>query len=37
MISGLSDWMDEKGHARIDDFRGAAVPNVTDWQYLNLN
>ncbi|WP_299044228.1 NAD-dependent dihydropyrimidine dehydrogenase subunit PreA [uncultured Tateyamaria sp.] len=37
MISGLSDWMDQKGHACIDDFRGAAVPNVTDWQYLNLN
>ena len=37
MISGLSDWMDEKGHASIDAFRGAAVPNVTDWQYLNLN
>ncbi|KIC50113.1 NAD-dependent dihydropyrimidine dehydrogenase subunit PreA [Tateyamaria sp. ANG-S1] len=37
MISGLSDWMDEKGHASIADFKGAAVPNVTDWQYLNLN
>ncbi|MEM8653981.1 MAG: NAD-dependent dihydropyrimidine dehydrogenase subunit PreA [Pseudomonadota bacterium] len=37
MISGLSDWMDEKGHASIDAFKGAAVPNVTDWQYLNLN
>ncbi|GAB5390436.1 MAG: NAD-dependent dihydropyrimidine dehydrogenase subunit PreA [Alphaproteobacteria bacterium] len=37
MISGLSDWMDQKGHASIDDFLGQAVPNVTDWQYLNLN
>ena len=37
MISGLSEWMDEKGHTSIADFRGAAVPNVTDWQYLNLN
>ncbi|WP_415404488.1 NAD-dependent dihydropyrimidine dehydrogenase subunit PreA [Tateyamaria sp. SN3-11] len=37
MISGLSEWMDEKGHASIADFQGAAVPNVTDWQYLNLN
>ena len=37
MISGLSEWMDDKGYASIDDFRGAAVPNVTDWQYLNLN
>ncbi len=37
MISGLSEWMDEKGHTSIDDFMGAAVPNTTDWQYLNLN
>jgi dihydropyrimidine dehydrogenase (NAD+) subunit PreA len=37
MKSGLSRWMDEKGYAIIDDFRGRAVPNVTDWQYLNLN
>jgi dihydropyrimidine dehydrogenase (NAD+) subunit PreA len=37
MKAGLSDWMDEKGYASIDDFRGRAVPNVTDWQYLNLN
>ena len=37
MASGLSRWMDEKGYATIDDFRGMAVPNVTDWQYLNLN
>ncbi|MBL4787238.1 MAG: NAD-dependent dihydropyrimidine dehydrogenase subunit PreA, partial [Cohaesibacteraceae bacterium] len=37
MISGLSDWMDEKGHTGIDDFVGKAIPNVTDWQYLNLN
>ena len=37
MISGLSEWMDEKGHTSVDDFIGAAVPNVTDWQYLNLN
>jgi dihydropyrimidine dehydrogenase (NAD+) subunit PreA len=37
MISGLSQWMDEKGHSSIQDFMGAAVPNTTDWQYLNLN
>jgi dihydropyrimidine dehydrogenase (NAD+) subunit PreA len=37
MISGLSEWMDEKGHTSIQDFMGAAVPNTTDWQYLNLN
>jgi dihydropyrimidine dehydrogenase (NAD+) subunit PreA len=37
MISGLSQWMDEKGHTSLQDFMGAAVPNTTDWQYLNLN
>ncbi|WP_299615044.1 NAD-dependent dihydropyrimidine dehydrogenase subunit PreA [Pelagibius sp.] len=37
MIDGLAYWMDEKGHQTLDDFRGAAVPNVTDWQYLDLN
>jgi dihydropyrimidine dehydrogenase (NAD+) subunit PreA len=37
MISGLSNWMDEKGYKNIDEFIGKAVPNVTDWQYLNLN
>ena len=37
MIEGLSGWMDEKGYARLEDFVGKAVPNLTDWQYLNLN
>jgi dihydropyrimidine dehydrogenase (NAD+) subunit PreA len=37
MIAGLSGWMDEKGYRTIEEFRGRAVPNVTDWQYLNLN
>ena len=37
MISGLSQWMDEKGHSSIQDFMGAAIPNTTDWQYLDLN
>ena len=37
MKSGLSQWMDEKGYASTADFIGKAVPNVTDWQYLNLN
>lgn len=37
MIDGLSNWMDEAGHTNLDDFQGKAVPNVTDWQYLNLN
>jgi len=37
MVSGLKNWMDSKGYRTIDDFRGRAVPNVTDWQFLNIN
>jgi len=37
MATGLSDWMDSKGYSSVSDFMGSAVPNVTDWQYLNLN
>ena len=37
MIAGLSNWMDEKGHRTLEDFTSRAVPNVTDWQFLNLN
>jgi dihydropyrimidine dehydrogenase (NAD+) subunit PreA len=37
MKDGLANWMDSQGYARIEDFRGKAVPNVTDWQYLNMN
>jgi dihydropyrimidine dehydrogenase (NAD+) subunit PreA len=37
MTDGLSEWMDQKGYRKISDFQGMAVPNVTDWQYLNLN
>ncbi|MEM7641306.1 MAG: NAD-dependent dihydropyrimidine dehydrogenase subunit PreA [Pseudomonadota bacterium] len=37
MKAGLSRWMDEKGYATVSDVIGRAVPNVTDWQYLNLN
>ena len=36
MISGLSQWMDEKGYESTADFVGMATPNVTEWQYLNL-
>src|SRR3546814_11562930 len=32
MIDGLGRWMDEKGYARVSDFQGLAVPNVTDWK-----
>jgi dihydropyrimidine dehydrogenase (NAD+) subunit PreA len=37
MIDGLSNWMDEKGFTSVSEVVGRAVPNVTDWQYLNLN
>jgi dihydropyrimidine dehydrogenase (NAD+) subunit PreA len=37
MIAGLENWMDEKGFSTIDQVVGLATPNVTDWQYLNLN
>ena len=37
MISGLSEYMDEKGMSSVDEIVGRAVPNVTDWQHLNLN
>ncbi|MCB1517098.1 MAG: NAD-dependent dihydropyrimidine dehydrogenase subunit PreA [Hyphomicrobiaceae bacterium] len=37
MVSGLSNWMDENGHRTLDDVIGRAIPNVTDWQFLNLN
>jgi dihydropyrimidine dehydrogenase (NAD+) subunit PreA len=37
MVSGLENWMDERGYSRLDELVGKAVPNVTDWQYLNLN
>jgi dihydropyrimidine dehydrogenase (NAD+) subunit PreA len=37
MISGLSQWMDEKGYTSTADFVGLATPKVTDWQHLNLD
>ncbi|MGI9356679.1 MAG: NAD-dependent dihydropyrimidine dehydrogenase subunit PreA [Rhizobiaceae bacterium] len=37
MKAGLSAWMEAQGHATLDDVIGRATPNVTDWQYLNLN
>lgn len=36
MISGLSQYLDSHEMA-LSDLIGRAVPNVTDWQYLNLN
>jgi dihydropyrimidine dehydrogenase (NAD+) subunit PreA len=29
--------MEQGRYDRLADFRGRAVPNLTDWQYLNLN
>ncbi|MBN8291275.1 NAD-dependent dihydropyrimidine dehydrogenase subunit PreA [Rhodobacter sp. NTK016B] len=37
MTAGLSLWMDKKGFTSVDQVSRRAVPNVTDWQYLNLN
>ncbi|MDT8853675.1 NAD-dependent dihydropyrimidine dehydrogenase subunit PreA [Paracoccaceae bacterium Fryx2] len=37
MISGLSDYLDSKGFDSPAPLVGRAVPNVTDWQFLNLN
>jgi dihydropyrimidine dehydrogenase (NAD+) subunit PreA len=37
MKTGLQTWMATKGYTSLDDFRGRAVGNTTDWQYLNLN
>jgi dihydropyrimidine dehydrogenase (NAD+) subunit PreA len=37
LTAGLSQYMDEKGFTSVDQLVGRAVPNVTDWQYLNLN
>ncbi|MEO0744793.1 MAG: NAD-dependent dihydropyrimidine dehydrogenase subunit PreA [Pseudomonadota bacterium] len=36
MVSGLSEYLDEK-QIGLDDLVGRAVPNVTDWNQLNLN
>ncbi|MEZ5545450.1 MAG: NAD-dependent dihydropyrimidine dehydrogenase subunit PreA [Lysobacteraceae bacterium] len=36
MISGLRNFMEAKGYSRLEDFVGQAVPNVTDWQFLNM-
>ncbi|MFQ6554026.1 NAD-dependent dihydropyrimidine dehydrogenase subunit PreA [Aestuariibius insulae] len=36
MTAGLSTYLDEKDLS-LPDLMGRAVPNVTDWQHLNLN
>ncbi|SPF81889.1 NAD-dependent dihydropyrimidine dehydrogenase subunit PreA [Pseudoprimorskyibacter insulae] len=37
MISGLSQYMDEKGMTSTSELVRRAVPNLSDWQNLNLN
>ena len=37
MTDGLANWMEARDFSRIESFRGMAVPNVTDWQHLDLN
>ena len=37
LADGLSNWMDDRGYERIDDFRGRAVPNIAKWEELDLN
>jgi dihydropyrimidine dehydrogenase (NAD+) subunit PreA len=37
MCDGLSNYMDEKGFASIENFRGRAVPSIVNWNQLNLN
>ena len=37
MVDGLNNWMDSKGLQTLEDFRGKAVANVTDWNQLDLN
>jgi len=37
MIAGLSNWMDKKGYACLEDFQGLAVKNFVHWDDLNLN
>ncbi len=36
LVSGLSQYLDAKGMG-LSDLVGRATPNVTDWQFLNLN
>ncbi|TVS02469.1 MAG: NAD-dependent dihydropyrimidine dehydrogenase subunit PreA [Rhodobacteraceae bacterium] len=36
LTAGLSQYLDDKGMT-LDELQGRAVPNTTDWQYLNLN
>jgi len=37
MIEGLTEYMRERGMTRLDDLRGKAVPNFSEWGELDLN
>lgn len=37
LIDGLSAWMQDKGYSRLEDLIGAATPQVSPWNRLNLN
>jgi len=37
LAAGLGDWMNSARYGALDDIIGRAVPNLSDWQYLNLN
>ena len=37
MIDGLSNYLDAKGMASVDELRGRSLDRVTDWQHLDLN
>lgn len=37
LCEGLSNWMDEKGFATINDFIGKSVPTMTRWEELDIN
>jgi dihydropyrimidine dehydrogenase (NAD+) subunit PreA len=36
LVSGLDQYMDEKGFKTLDDFRGKALANILHWEDLNL-
>jgi dihydropyrimidine dehydrogenase (NAD+) subunit PreA len=37
MIAGLENFLDEKGYASLSAFQGKAIPNVVNWNELNIN
>ncbi|MGL4363722.1 MAG: NAD-dependent dihydropyrimidine dehydrogenase subunit PreA [Bacteroidales bacterium] len=37
LCSGLSNWMDEKGFTKMEDFVGLSLPKMTDWEKLDMN